>query len=109
MNYGHLYTHFVQMTNIFLRLAVIGMICSWALPDSQLSVRKRETARKYCGEYLSNILRLICNGTYNTYPWKRNGGSIPVKQAQGTAANSDRIFFFGRCYNFVTFLHICTE
>ena len=82
------------MTNIFLRLAVIGMICSWALPDSQLGVRKRETARRYCGPYLPNILRLICNGTYHTYDWKRNGGSTQVKQAQGTAVNSDRIFFF---------------
>jgi hypothetical protein len=90
MIYGHLYTRLVQM-NIFLRLAVIGMICSLALPDSQLSVRKRETARRYCGPYLPNILRLICNGTYHTYDWKRNGGSIQEKQAQGTAVNSDWI------------------
>jgi hypothetical protein len=102
MNYGHSYSHLIQMRNIFLRLAVIGMICSWALPDSQMGVRKRETARRYCGPFLPNILRFICNGTYHTYDWKRNGDSIQVKQPQGTAVSSERIFFC-RCQKFVTF------
>ena len=93
MKYGHSYIHVVQMRNVFLRLAVIGMICSWALPDSQLAVRKRETARRYCGRFLPEILSFVCNGTYHTYDWKRNGDSIQVKQAQGTAVNSDRNFF----------------
>ena len=104
MKYGHSYIHLVQMRNIFLRLAVIGMICSWALPDSQLGVRKRETARRYCGPYLPNILRLVCNGTYHTYDWKRNGDSIQVKQAQGTAVNSDRNFLVA-AGNLVLFIY----
>ena len=94
---GYSCTHLVQMRNIFLRLVVIGMICSWVLPDSQLGMRKRWTTRKLCGPYLSGALRLVCNGTYNE--WKRNGDSIQLKQAQGTAVNSGRIFFF--------FLEVC--
>jgi hypothetical protein len=97
----------MQMRTIFLRLAVIGMVCSWALPDSQVGVQKRETARRYCGSFLSNILRLVCNGTYHTWDWKRNGGSIQMKQAQGTAVNSDRNFLslLEVCY----FLHVLTK
>jgi hypothetical protein len=72
------------MRNIFLRVAVLGMICSWALPDSQPGVRKREPAYRYCGPNLANILRFICNGSYHIDEhWKRNEGSIPRNKAQG--------------------------
>ncbi|GFG29708.1 hypothetical protein Cfor_09674 [Coptotermes formosanus] len=85
-----------EMRNVFLRLAVIGMICSWALPDSQLGVRKRESAYRYCGPNLANILRFLCNGSYHTDDhYKRNAGSVQVKQAQGTAVIFDRNF--SRC------------
>jgi hypothetical protein len=93
MKYGHSYTHLAQMTNIFLRLAVIGMVCSWALPDSQLGLQKRERAIRYCGSNLANALRSTCNGFYHSNDKKRNEGSIQVKQPQGTAVNSDRKFF----------------
>jgi bifunctional pyridoxal-dependent enzyme with beta-cystathionase and maltose regulon repressor activities len=60
------------------------MICSWALPDSQLGMRKRETAYRYCGPNLANVLRFICNGSYHVDEhWKRNSGSIEMNKAQG--------------------------
>jgi hypothetical protein len=73
------------MRNIFLRVTVIGMMCSWALPDSQMDVRKRETAYRYCGSNLANILQLLCNGSYHTDDqWKRNADVVQKKLAKGT-------------------------
>jgi hypothetical protein len=72
------------MRNIFLRVTVVGMMCSWALPDSQLDMHKREAAYRFCGPNLANVLRFLCNGSYHIdEQWKRNAGSIHGSNAQG--------------------------
>jgi hypothetical protein len=93
MEYGHSYAHWLQMMNIFLRLAVIVMICSWVLPDSQVDVRKRQQTYRLCSYLLTNKLSELCKGSYNGFDYgKRSAGSIQEQQAQGTAVNTDRTF-----------------
>jgi hypothetical protein len=95
MKCGHSYAHWLQMKNFFLRLAVFGMICSWVLPDSQLGVRKRATAERYCGPKLADKMHEVCKGYYNAYDYtyaKRTAGSIRDPNSQGTKVNTGKNF-----------------
>jgi hypothetical protein len=72
------------MRNIFLRVTVLGVICSWALPDSHLGMRKREAAYRYCGPNLADVLRFLCNGSYHIDEhWKRNAASTDLDKPRG--------------------------
>jgi hypothetical protein len=50
-------------------MMLIAVICVSALPENALAesklITKRDTAHRYCGRNLVNILRLLCRGQYN--------------------------------------------
>jgi hypothetical protein len=80
------------MRNIFILLALFGMICSWVLPDNQVDERKKEAAERFCTYFLANKVRDVCNGSYFYAYSKRNAASIQELQAQGTAVNPGQTF-----------------
>jgi hypothetical protein len=68
---------------------LIGFICVCAFaenPDLFKTVRKRDTAQRYCGKNLVNILRFLCRGQYNGIEEesKRNEEPSQRKTTRGT-------------------------
>ncbi|XP_069696369.1 LIRP-like [Periplaneta americana] len=52
-----------------LKVAVLMAACLCVLCESQSDMlEKRDSARRYCGRNLADVMHIVCNGIYNGNP-----------------------------------------